>query len=111
MDRPWYEFQPKERAAAKKAGMKQYFTGRPCKQGMLLIVVQQTEHVTNVLALNKKRPLNTNYNKILIIIKRSMLIILNIIGRKLQTTEKIILMLLKSLIKNLFKPANPKKPL
>lgn len=33
MDRPWYEFQPKERAAAKKAGMKQYFTGRPCKQG------------------------------------------------------------------------------
>jgi len=33
VERPWYEFQPKERAAAKKAGMKQYFTGRPCKHG------------------------------------------------------------------------------
>ena len=31
--RPAYQFQPKERAAAKEAGLMTYFTGKPCKYG------------------------------------------------------------------------------
>ena len=69
MERPWYEFQPQERAAAKKAGMKQYFTGRPCKQGHVAYrctangTCNECASITQKIKLEKKLLQDPDYYK------------------------------------------------
>ena len=96
MDRPWYEFQPKERAAAKKAGMKQYFTGRPCKQGHVAYRCTANGTCNECASIKQKTKLEKNFCKTRIITRKTMQKIQIITDKNLQNTE---LKILKKLAK------------